>query len=172
MVTVFRRVLSRTLRRPATFVDWLVIGSVLGIGILLKSGLLAMAPVVGAVALHAAWLISVALALPKAPSIHWAALAGYVVLELLRAWTMWSLGPYWTTRIVTLPDAALVRRGPYRFLRHPNYVIVTGEIALLPLIFGELWVAAIFSLLNAMLLFWRIREEESALAPRRALGAG
>jgi len=124
------------------------------------------------VALHAAWLISVALALPKAPSIHWAALAGYVVLELLRAWTMWSLGPYWTTRIVTLPDAALVRRGPYRFLRHPNYVIVTGEIALLPLIFGELWVAAIFSLLNAMLLFWRIREEESALAPRRALGAG
>ncbi|MFL5237068.1 MAG: isoprenylcysteine carboxyl methyltransferase family protein [Rhizomicrobium sp.] len=124
------------------------------------------------VALHAAWLISVALALPKAPSIHWAALAGYVVLELLRAWTMWSLGPYWTTRIVTLPDVALVRRGPYRFLRHPNYVIVTGEIALLPLIFGELWVAAIFSLLNAMLLFWRIREEESALAPRRALSAG
>jgi len=124
------------------------------------------------VALHAAWLISVALALPQAPSIHWLPLAGYVALELLRAWTMWSLGLYWTTRIVTLPDAPLVRRGPYRFLRHPNYVIVTGEIALLPLIFGELWVAAIFSLLNAMLLFSRIREEESALAPRRALGAG
>ncbi|MFL6689837.1 MAG: isoprenylcysteine carboxyl methyltransferase family protein [Alphaproteobacteria bacterium] len=124
------------------------------------------------VALHAAWLISVALALPKPPSIHWLPLAGYVALEFLRAWTMWSLGPYWTTRIVTLPDSPLVRRGPYRFLRHPNYVIVTGEIALLPLIFGELRVAAIFSLLNAMLLFWRIREEESALAPRRALDAG
>jgi len=122
------------------------------------------------VVLHAAWLMSVTIALPKPLSIHWAPLAGYVVLELLRVWTMWSLGPYWTTRIITLPGTPLVRRGPYRFLRHPNYVVVSGEIALLPLIFGEVWIAAIFSLLNAALLFWRIREEKAALAPRRALG--
>ncbi|HEX3651349.1 MAG TPA: isoprenylcysteine carboxylmethyltransferase family protein [Rhizomicrobium sp.] len=118
--------------------------------------------------LHAAWLITIALALPKPAVIQWIPLCGYIALEVLRAWTMLTLGPYWTTRIISLADAPLVRRGPYRFVRHPNYVIVIGEIALLPLVFGEVWVAATFSILNAMLLFWRVREEESALAPRRA----
>lgn len=121
------------------------------------------------VILHAAWLLAIVLALPERPSIYAIPLAAYVILEALRAWTVLSLGPYWTTRIITLPDAPLVRRGPYRFVRHPNYLIVTGEIALLPLVFGEIWVAVAFSLLNAGLLFWRIREEESALAPRQCL---
>jgi methyltransferase len=121
------------------------------------------------VLLHAAWLITIALALPKPAVIHWIPLCGYIALEISRAWTMLILGPYWTTRIISLADAPLVRRGPYRFVRHPNYIIVIGEIALLPLVFDEVWVAASFSLLNAMLLFWRIREEESALAPRRLL---
>jgi methyltransferase len=121
------------------------------------------------VALHAAWLLAIVLALPRNPIVNWLPFAGYVALELLRVWTMISLGPYWTTRIITLPGAPLVRRGPYRLVSHPNYLIVMGEIALLPLVFGELYVAAFFSVLNAALLFWRIREEETALAQRRSL---
>jgi methyltransferase len=118
--------------------------------------------------LHAAWLIAIALALPKPATVHWIPLCGYIALEILRVWTMLTLGRYWTTRIITLADAPLVRRGPYRLVRHPNYIVVIGEIALLPLVFGEVWVAATFSVLNTVLLFWRVRQEELALAPRRA----
>jgi methyltransferase len=121
------------------------------------------------VLLHAAWLLAIVLALPHPTPVNWIALTGYMVLEALRVWTMLSLGSYWTTRIINLPSAPLVRRGPYRFVRHPNYMIVTGEIALLPLVFGEVWVTVVFSLLNGALLFWRIREEDSALAPRLSL---
>jgi methyltransferase len=121
------------------------------------------------VVLHAAWLLAIVFALPRPVPIHAAPLAAYLVLEGLRVWTMLSLGPYWTTRIITLPNAPLLRRGPYRYVRHPNYLIVAGEIALLPLVFGEVWVAVAFSLLNGALLSWRIREEESALAPRLSL---
>jgi len=121
------------------------------------------------VVLHAAWLAAIVLALPRPPTIHWLPLAAYAVLEVLRVWTVLSLGPYWTTRIITLPEAPLVRRGPYRFLRHPNYLIVMGEILLLPLCFGEIWIAVAFTVLNAGLLAWRIRTEEAALAPRRTL---
>lgn len=121
------------------------------------------------VVLHAAWLAAIVLALPRPPTIHWLPLAAYAVLEVLRVWTVLSLGPYWTTRIITLPEAPLVTRGPYRFLRHPNYLIVMGEILLLPLCFGEIWIAVAFTVLNAGLLAWRIRTEEAALAPRRTL---
>ncbi|MBV9572027.1 MAG: hypothetical protein JO056_12370 [Alphaproteobacteria bacterium] len=121
------------------------------------------------VILHGAWLVTIATALPHPTPLYWLPLAGYVVLEVGRVWTMLSLGPYWTTRIITVEGAPLVRRGPYRFVRHPNYIVVTGEIAVLPLVFGEVRVAAAFSLLNALLLFWRIREEERGLASRRAL---
>lgn len=121
------------------------------------------------VVLHAAWLITTALALPQPAPVYWAPLAGYLALQALRVWTVTSLGPYWTTRIITLPGAPLVRRGPYRFMRHPNYLIVTTEIALLPLVFGEMWVTVLFTILNAMALYWRIREEETALTPRRLL---
>jgi methyltransferase len=121
------------------------------------------------VALHAAWLVAVAAFLPKAPAINAWFLAAYLLVQALRVWTLASLGPYWTTRIITLPGAPLVRRGPYRFLRHPNYLVVSLEIALLPLVFGEVVVAAVFTLLNAAALAWRIRQEEGALAARRAL---
>ncbi|HEY6578307.1 MAG TPA: isoprenylcysteine carboxylmethyltransferase family protein, partial [Rhizomicrobium sp.] len=88
---------------------------------------------------------------------------------ILRLWVLASLGSYWTTRILTLRDAPLVRRGPYRFLRHPNYVIVIGEIASLPLAFGEPGVAIVFSILNAAILWWRIAAEEKVLSVRRGL---
>jgi methyltransferase len=121
------------------------------------------------VILHTAWLIAIFLAIPSPPMIHTLPLALYIVLQLLRLWTLVSLGPYWTTRIITLPNAPLVKRGPYKFMRHPNYAIVVGEIAVLPLVFGEWIVAIVFSILNAIILFVRIREEERALDPRRTL---
>ena len=121
------------------------------------------------VVLHVAWLITIALVLPNPIRIFWLPLAGYIALQVLRVWTVASLGPYWTTRIITMPGTPLVRRGPYRFVHHPNYLIVTGEIALLPLVFGEVWVTVLFTILNAMALYWRVREEETALAPRRSL---
>ena len=121
------------------------------------------------VALHTAWLLAILFALPPAAHVYVAPLVAYFVLEALRVWTMVSLGRYWTTRIVTMPNTPLVRRGPYRFVRHPNYLIVIGEIALLPLVFGEIWIAVVFSVLNGALLLWRIRKEESALASRLSL---
>jgi methyltransferase len=118
------------------------------------------------VLLHAAWLLAILVALPEPPRIHAAPLVIFILLQAARLWVIASLGPYWTTRIITLPDAPLIRRGPYRFLRHPNYLIVAGEIVALPLVFSEVWVALIFSALNAMLLAWRIHVEKGVLRGR------
>ncbi len=123
------------------------------------------------VLLHAAWLAAIVLLLPRDPTIHAIPLAVFLLLQLARVWVIATLGPYWTTRIITLPSAPLVRSGPYRFVRHPNYLIVAGEIAMLPLAFGEWAVALIFSVLNAAMLAWRIRQEDAALAVRRAQAA-
>ena len=122
------------------------------------------------VLMHAAWLMAVLWLLPAPVTISWGWLAVFVALQAARIWVITSLGRFWTTRIITLPGAPLVRRGPYRFLRHPNYLVVAGEIATLPLVFGELGVAVFFSLANAAMLFWRIRQENAALAARRDLG--
>jgi methyltransferase len=122
------------------------------------------------VALHALWLVAIVFMLPAEASIHWLPLALFLVLQAGRIWVIATLGPYWTTRIITLDGAPLVRSGPYRFVRHPNYLIVAGEIAVLPLVFGEVAVCLVFSVLNAALLFWRIRQEDAALSVRRAGG--
>ena len=123
------------------------------------------------VAVHVAWLIAIVLMLPKPAPIYAIPLAVYAVLQVLRVWTLATLGPYWTTRIITLPGAPLVKRGPYRFVNHPNYIIVIAEIAVLPLVFGEWMVALVFTIINGAVLFLRIREEERALTARRALPA-
>jgi methyltransferase len=91
------------------------------------------------------------------------------LLQLGRIWVIVSLGGYWTTRIITLPEAPLVQTGPFRYVRHPNYLLVAGEIAVLPLAFGAVAVAVTFSALNLALLARRIRIEERVLAPRRAV---
>jgi methyltransferase len=119
------------------------------------------------VLLHAAWLVALLFLVPADAPISWFWLAVFLLLQALRLWVVASLGPYWTTRIITLPEAPLVRRGPYRFLRHPNYVVVAAEIAVLPLVFGAWRIALVFSLLNAAMLAWRIHIEEQALAQRR-----
>jgi methyltransferase len=121
------------------------------------------------VLLHAGWLMSLAVFVPAETSPDWVLIGLFALLQLGRIWVLASLGRYWTTRIITLPDAALVRTGPFRYLRHPNYLLVAAEIAVLPLAFGAVAVAAAFSALNLMLLARRIRIEERALAPRRAV---
>ena len=106
--------------------------------------------------------------LDAATPIEPAPLILYLLLQLGRVWVVASLGRYWTTRLVTLPDAPLVRRGPYRWLKHPNYLVVALEIPLLPLVFDMVWIALAFGLANLALLAWRMRLEDAALAARRA----
>lgn len=124
------------------------------------------------VLLHAAWLASIVLFLPADATIQWSPLALFILLQLARVWVIATLGPYWTTRIITLEGAPLIRSGPYRFVRHPNYLVVAGEIAMLPLAFGEIAIAVIFSILNAGILAWRIWREDLALAMRRERAGG
>lgn len=117
------------------------------------------------VALHAGWLACLVVFghdAELAPG--WLAL--FVLLQILRVWILATLGPRWTTRIIVLPEP-LVTRGPFRLLRHPNYALVVAEIAVAPMVLGLPWVAAVFTLLNAAMLWVRIRAEEAALAPLR-----
>ncbi len=116
------------------------------------------------VLLHAAWLAALALLVPGSAPIVWPLLGVFLLLQAGRLWVVASLGRRWTTRIITLPGSPLVRRGPYRFLRHPNYAIVVAEIAVLPLAFGAWRIALLFTVLNLALLAHRIRIENRALA--------
>jgi methyltransferase len=121
------------------------------------------------VLLHAGWLTSLAVFVPATTPPYWPLIGVYALLQLGRIWVIMSLGRYWTTRIITLPDAPLVRTGPFRYLRHPNYLLVVAEIAVLPLAFGAVAIAVIFSTLNLLLIARRIRIEERVLAPRRGV---
>lgn len=115
------------------------------------------------VALHASWLATLWWLAPSRPvNLLWLAL--FIIAEFGRIWVLASLGPRWTTRIIILPGVPLVRRGPYRLIDHPNYAVVTAEIALLPLVFGLWRTALVFSLLNAAVLAIRIRKENHALS--------
>jgi methyltransferase len=114
------------------------------------------------VAVHVAWLAALWWLAPGRP-VLWPLIGLFVLLQGARLWVLATLGERWTTRIIVLPGAPLVARGPFRFVRHPNYWIVAAEIALLPLAFALWPVALIFSLLNAAVLTLRIRAEEKAL---------
>jgi len=116
--------------------------------------------------LHASWLVAIAAATPLRTQPFWPLIGVFAVLQLLRVWVIATLGPYWTTRVITLDGAPVVRSGPYRFVRHPNYWVVTAEIAVLPLAFHDWAIAFVWSILNALLLRRRIRVETAALAPR------
>jgi methyltransferase len=121
------------------------------------------------VLLHAGWLVSLALFVPASATPVWPLLGVFALLQLGRLWVISSLGHYWTTRIVTLPGVPLVQTGPFRWLRHPNYLLVIAEIAVLPLAFGAVPIAVSFSAVSLILIVRRIRIEESVLAPRRGL---
>jgi methyltransferase len=122
------------------------------------------------VGLHASWLIALWL-FGHDHGVNPFALGAYLVLQGLRGWVMATLGARWTTGIIVVPNEPLISRGPYRFLRHPNYVVVAGEIATLPLMLGLYWLAALFTVLNALVLFIRIRAENRALDASRLIAA-
>ena len=117
--------------------------------------------------LHGSWLAAIAVATPTAMAPNPWLLSVYAGLQFGRLWVIATLGRFWTTRIITLPSAPLVRRCPYRFVRHPNYVVASLEIAVLPLAFGQVWIALAWSVANALLVGWRIRVEDQALNERR-----
>lgn len=115
------------------------------------------------VALHTAWLLGL-WGFGRAQSVDPVLLAVFILLQAGRIWVIASLGRRWTTRIIVLPNAPLVAAGPYRWLRHPNYLIVALEIAVVPLALGMPVFAAVFTLLNTVVLYQRIRAENAALA--------
>ena len=125
-------------------------------------------------ALHALFLVSAAaeaimLRRPFPGALGWAALGAALGAQALRYWSIAALGSRWNTRIIVLPGASPVVRGPYRFMRHPNYLAVIIEIACVPMIRGCWITATVFSIANAVLLRTRIPAEEAALGSRYAL---
>jgi methyltransferase len=114
------------------------------------------------VAMHGLWLASLwVFGYDAVLQPAW--LAAFAGLQVARVWVLSTLGPRWTTRIIVLPEAPLVAKGPFRLLRHPNYAVVIGEIAVLPLCLGLPWVALGFTLANALVLTVRIRAENAGL---------
>lgn len=114
------------------------------------------------VAVHVAWLATLWWLAPGR-AIDLPFLALFVLIEIGRVWVLRTLGQRWTTRIIVVPGEKLVASGPYRFINHPNYLVVIGEIAVLPLVFGLWKVALVFTILNALALTVRIRAENQAL---------
>ena len=111
--------------------------------------------------LHASWLcVMIYFGIDQPVSIAW--LAVFAVLQILRVWIIYSLGGRWTTRIIVM-GGPLVTKGPFAWLKHPNYLVVIAEIFVVPMIFGLPVVAAVFSALNAAMLTVRISAEEEAL---------
>ncbi len=119
------------------------------------------------VLLHTAFFVSLLLEVlirkPALSPIWGVLLVIFILTQMLRVWCLASLGKFWNTKIIILPGADVVMRGPYRFIRHPNYVIVATEILVLPMIFGAYLTAIAFSLLNAWMMSVRIPQEEKAL---------
>lgn len=115
------------------------------------------------VALHTFWLLGLGL-LGHDRSVNPIWLAVFILLQAGRLWVIASLGRRWTTRVIVLPGAAPIARGPYRWLRHPNYVVVVLEIAVVPLALGLPLFSLVFSLANVALLAYRIGVENQALA--------
>jgi len=119
------------------------------------------------VGLHTLWLASTLVeGLQRGPQIPawWPVpLVAFLLVQPLRYWAILSLGTNWNTRVLVVPGGKVVRSGPYRYLSHPNYVVVAVEILTFPLIFGAWITAIVFSLLNAALLLVRIRTENRAL---------
>lgn len=117
---------------------------------------------------HTAWIASLAILIPANAPVHWGPLLAFALLQPLRYWVIGTLGPYWTHRIITLPDAPVVTKGPYRFLHHPNYAVTLAETLLLPSVFGQVALGLIFTAIWSAVLIYKIQIEDQALHARRA----
>lgn len=118
------------------------------------------------VGIHAGFLLALWLSTPPQAPMLWPLLIVFAGLQIARLWVLATLGPYWTTRIISSPEFPRISGGPYRLVRHPNYWVVTLEILTIPLIFGHVRIAALWTVLNAGILFVRIRTENVALSQR------
>lgn len=116
---------------------------------------------------HLCWVAAIFLLISPSANIFWPLLGLYLALQVARYWVILSLGPYWTHRIITPRDAPLVTAGPFRFIRHPNYLVLMLETALLPLVFGAWQVSLIMSAVVGAVLYYKILLEDRALADRR-----
>ncbi len=115
---------------------------------------------------HAAWLLGLWI-FARGQDVYWILIAVFAVLQGLRVWVLTTLGARWTTRIILMPEKPLVVGGPFRFLRHPNYLVVALEIFALPFAFGLIWFGLICGVINLTILALRISIEEKALSPQR-----
>lgn len=117
--------------------------------------------------IQGAWLIALLALTPADAPISWPLLVLFILLQAGRVWVIATLGRYWTTRIITVAQAPLITGGPYRWVRHPNYLVVAAEIVVLPLVFGQVWIAVAAGAATALLLRHRIAVEDEALSTRR-----
>lgn len=117
------------------------------------------------VALHTLFFISLIIeyTTQQTPSYSVFILLFYFLLLVFKGWIFASLGKFWNTKIYRIPNFPLIKTGPYKYVKHPNYIVVVAEIALIPLAFHLYYTAIIFSLLNAIILSIRIKEENRAL---------
>lgn len=114
------------------------------------------------VLLHAGWIVALFALTDPNPVPQWPWLVIFAICQALRLWVLMDLGPYWTTRIIVMNGAPAVRRGLYKYVRHPNYLIVAFEVPALPLGLGMPKTALVFGLLNLAILAWRVRAEDAA----------
>ena len=120
---------------------------------------------------HLGWIAGLFFIIPADAPVYWPVIIAYLALQVLRYWVIANLGPYWTHRIITLPGEPLVRRGPYKYLRHPNYSVTLAETALLPLAFGAWAYAAIMTAIWWAVLRYKILLEDEALDERREMSS-
>ncbi|MEN9845253.1 MAG: Isoprenylcysteine carboxyl methyltransferase [Pseudomonadota bacterium] len=122
------------------------------------------------IALHSLWYVAMLVEVVSFPStmpalVRYGAATAFLAAQVLRFWALSTLGGFWNISVVTADRSGprFVSHGPYRFIRHPNYVVVIIEIATLPLVGGAVWTSAIFTVLNGIVLARRIPLEESHL---------
>lgn len=116
---------------------------------------------------HLAWIASLFFLIPPTAKASMVLAFAYLALQGVRYWVIGTLGRYWTHRIITLKEAPIVRRGPYKLLRHPNYAVTIAETFLLPAVFGAWALGAIMTAVWSAVLAYKIRLEDEALAARR-----
>lgn len=116
---------------------------------------------------HLGWIAALFFLIPPDAAIVWPLLMAYLVVQGARYWIIATLGPYWTHRIISKPGAEIVRKGPYAYVRHPNYLVTAVETPLLPAAFGAVALGAIFAAIWAAVLYYKILLEDEALRPRR-----